>query len=147
MNNDPPQTYLDILVEMDDAVLDDLLQLLFRYTESGLDFLQSVHKVVAIDLELVYVVGDTGLRSHLKTQREIWITFPASSFRFFNVYLDMSVERKTRGALDETSDFGAAKVLGQSGQLVDVDVVLHSVVGHHLGGVDFEDLDSPRVVG
>jgi hypothetical protein len=49
-------TYSDISVEMDNAILYDLMQLLFRDTERWLDFVQSVHKVVAIDLEFFYVV-------------------------------------------------------------------------------------------
>lgn len=61
-------------------------------------------------------------------------------------YLDVSIEGKTGSALDETANLCTGKVLGDTGQLGEIDIRGHDSVVPHLGGVDCQDLESASLV-
>jgi len=70
--------YPDSVVVVDDPVLNHLLELLFRHTESRMNLPQRHLKVLSVDSQVVDIVRDT----------------------CHGPNLDMSIERKTRRALD-----------------------------------------------
>ena len=53
-----------------------------------------------------------------------------------STYFNVSSERETCGTLDKTVDFSARKVLGNSSELLQIDVSVHDAVGTHFGGVN-----------
>ena len=58
----------------------------------------------------------------------------------------MSVERKARRALDESTNLGSGKVLREHGEFADVDIATHDAVRAHLARVDREDLNATGFV-
>ncbi len=85
---------------------------------------ERAHKVCSRDLNTLNVVGDARHRADL----------------------DVPVECKTRCALDQTVELGAAKVLGERRELGDVDVLCHDTILLHLARVNVEDLHAARLV-
>jgi hypothetical protein len=53
---------------MDDAVLDDLLELGLRDTKGGVDLVEGEEEVVSVDLHRVHVGRDAGDRSDLRDE-------------------------------------------------------------------------------
>jgi hypothetical protein len=60
--------------------------------------------------------------------------------------LDMTIKSETRSALDQTTNLGTGKVLGERSELGQVDVIRHDTVVPHLGGVNVKDLESSGLV-
>lgn len=110
---------------MDDTVVDHSREFFFRYSERRMYLLESAQKVRSGDLHVADVVGDTR----------------------HSADLDVSVERKGRGAPDQTLQLGTGEVLGQAGQLVDVDIRAHNFVLLHLRGMNIQDLHSACLIG
>jgi hypothetical protein len=77
---------------MNDAVLDNLLQLFLRHTKRRCDFVQSVHEIHPRDLDILNIVKCRN-RADLCHQSKI---HPEQRW----TYLDMSIEGETRGRFD-----------------------------------------------
>lgn len=61
--------------------------------------------------------------------------------------LDVPLHSKTRGALDESTNLGATKVLGERSELGHVDIRAHDAIGFHLGSMNVENLQSAVLIG
>lgn len=91
--------HVDSLRIVDDSVLYNLLEFLFRYSECCLYFIQGVHEIDPRYLDILYVVE----RRHASDL----ISNVAS-----RAYLDMSVESETGCALNKSSDLCTGEILG-----------------------------------
>ncbi len=109
---------------MDDAVLDDALELLLRDTKRRLDLVERVHEVLALHAQVLDVVRDARERADL----------------------DMARERERCRALHEPADLRAREVLRERSELNQVHVAIHDAVLAHLGRVDVQDLHAPLLI-
>ena len=124
----------------DDTILNDLLQLFFGNTKRGLHFIESVYEVVPVYTKVLDIIRDAGNCPNLGD-------VGSGSNRCQGMtHLDVSVERKTRSTLYQTTDLGAREVLGESGQFFQVNVGIHDPVVPHLGCVDCQDLVTTMLI-
>jgi len=120
---------------VDNPVLDDLLQLFFGDAERGLYLIEGAYEVVPVDTKILDIVRDTGNCPNLGGR---W--FHLQHLSRNHTHLNVPVERKTRSALDQTTDLSTREVLGESSQFLQVNIRIHDAVVPHLGGVDSQDL-------
>lgn len=65
------QAHVDVVGKVNDAVLNDGLELLLVDSECGLNLLERVHEVLAHDLDLVNVVRNAGKGSDLVPKNSV----------------------------------------------------------------------------
>src|SRR6266481_1477703 len=117
-------TYVDRGVVMDDAILNDLREFLFRHTKCGVHLLKRICEIVRVDPQVLHIVR----------------------YARYCANLDMSIECKTSRALDQPADLRARKVLGELRELFEVHVSVHHTVLTHLHRVNGQDLIPPMLV-
>lgn len=136
---------MDVVGKVNDAVLHDSLQLLLIDSERGLHLIKRVQEVLSPDLNLINVVRDAGEGAHL-TRPVASVSPPVGGKAQTQTHLDVSIERETRRTLDQTPEFGTTKVLGQRGQLDQIDIMSHDAIGAHLARLNVENLHATRFV-
>ena len=118
---------LDLRTPQQDAVAYVELEVLGAHAELGLDVVgQRVHEVVTVDLELV-----DGVRVQLHLARG----------------LDRPIHGARLGGAHQALELGAAEVLGERGELLEVHVGVHLVVLAHLGRVYLQYVHATELVG
>lgn len=116
--SDGKKAHVDRGVVMDDAILYDLREFLFRHTKSRVHLLKRIREIVQVDPQILDIVRYARHRANL----------------------DMSIESKTGRALDQPANLRARKVLGDLRELFEVHVSVHHPVRAHLYRVDVQDL-------
>jgi hypothetical protein len=61
-------------------------------------------------------------------------------------HLDVTIESKTRGRLDETTNLCTREILGHRGQFCQIDICSHDSVRPHFVGMDVKNLESTSLV-
>jgi hypothetical protein len=95
---------------VNNTILHDLREFLFRYTERGVHLVQRIRKVVRVDSQILYIIRDARHRADL----------------------DVPIKRETSRAFDQPTDLRTRKVLGELCELFDIHVSVHHAVLAHL---------------